>query len=89
MVLARWVLRLKGRGSIFPGMDKKPKRGRGRPQASPLEKQQPITFRLSARERAVIDHAIAITGTSRTEFIRETALAAAREIINRDQEHLA
>ncbi len=44
-------------------------------------KHHPLSFRLPAADIAVIDRAAALTGRSRTEFIRQAAVRAAEDVV--------
>lgn len=73
----------------IPGMDKKPEqRGRGRPTKPKNDKQAPISFRLTPRDRALIDHAATVAGVSRAEYIRDAAVITALRYLA-DQERKA
>ncbi len=45
------------------------------------KKDQPLSLRLPKADLALIDRAAALRGSSRTDFMRETAVRAAEEIV--------
>jgi uncharacterized protein (DUF1778 family) len=40
-----------------------------------------LEFRLTSEEKAIIERAAALSGSSTTDFVRSTMLAAAREVV--------
>jgi uncharacterized protein (DUF1778 family) len=49
--------------------------------AESKRKEQPLSLRLPAADLAVIDHAARVRGRSRTEFMRDAAVAAAETVL--------